>query len=58
MAFDSVADFLAMGKHGAYVWFVYGFSFIALIVLTWNTLFKRKKIREKLRKRFLRDQIL
>jgi heme exporter protein D len=56
MAFDTFFDFLAMGKHGSYVWSAYGFSIFALIVLTWNTLAKRRKIRGKLVKRYLRNQ--
>ena len=35
MYFDSFADFLAMGKHGAYVWSAYG---ISLAVLLFNVL--------------------
>jgi heme exporter protein D len=55
MAFDTFTDFLTMGKHGAYVWSVYGFSFLALLILIWNTLSKRNKVRKTLRSRFLRD---
>ena len=31
MAFESFADFLAMGKHGFYVWLVYGTSVTVLV---------------------------
>ena len=30
MAFESFADFLAMGKHGPYVWAAYGVSFLII----------------------------
>lgn len=48
MAFDSFAEFLAMGKHGLYVWSAYGvFAFIML----WNALQPYR-----LRRRLLREQ--
>ncbi|HCT41677.1 MAG: heme exporter protein CcmD [Moraxellaceae bacterium] len=48
MAFESFADFLAMGTHGPYVWAAYGLS-IAIIV--WNVLQPLL-----LRRRWLREQ--
>lgn len=33
--FESFADFLAMGKHGFYVWLAYG---LAALVVLWNVL--------------------
>ncbi|WP_426152731.1 heme exporter protein CcmD [Pseudomonas sp. DC3000-4b1] len=33
MSFSSLGDFLAMGRHGAYVWSAYG---VGLGVLAWN----------------------
>lgn len=48
MAFESFADFLAMGTHGSYVWAAYGLS-IAIIV--WNVLQPLL-----LRRRWLREQ--
>ena len=35
MAFESFADFLAMGKHGPYVWAAYGLTFA---IVAWNIL--------------------
>jgi heme exporter protein D len=35
MAFDSFADFLAMGKHAPYVWSAYGVTFA---IVLWNIL--------------------
>jgi heme exporter protein D len=35
MAFESFADFLAMGNHGVYVWSAYGVFFF---IILWNTL--------------------
>ncbi|UTV98635.1 heme exporter protein CcmD [Marinomonas rhizomae] len=56
MAFDSVSAFLSMGTHGVYVWSAYGFSALALAWLVWNTLSARRKTRDTLHKRFLRNQ--
>jgi heme exporter protein D len=44
MAFDSIADFFAMGGYGFYVWLSYGVSLFALLVLILNTIFTRKKL--------------
>lgn len=58
MAFDTFFDFLAMGKHGLYVWSAYGFSVLALLALTWNTLMKRRDTQKMLVKRYVRNQTL
>ena len=33
MAFESFSEFVAMGKHGFYVWLVYGVSLATLLTL-------------------------
>jgi heme exporter protein D len=36
MSFHSLADFLAMGGHGPFVWSAYGLSFVVLLLnLVW-----------------------
>jgi heme exporter protein D len=35
MAFESFADFLAMGRHAPYVWSAYGLTFA---IVLWNVL--------------------
>lgn len=35
LQFQSLAEFLAMGKHGFYVWLAYG---LAALVVLWNVL--------------------
>ena len=37
MAFESLADFFAMGNHGFYVWFAYGLTFLVLGALSWHS---------------------
>lgn len=56
MAFNSFADFFAMGGYGFYVWLAYGISFVCLIVLIFNTLAKRKKIIKMLAQRIEREE--
>ncbi|ETI58206.1 heme exporter protein CcmD [Marinomonas profundimaris] len=57
MAFDTFPAFLIMGKHGVYVWSAYGFSMLAIAVLTWNTFAHHRKVRNTLMKRYRMDQI-
>lgn len=33
MAFDTLADFLAMGRHGFFVWTAYG---LTALIIFWN----------------------
>jgi len=47
MSFDTFSDFLAMGKHGLYVWLSYG---VAVLVIAANVLALRRQ-----RRRFLRE---
>ncbi|WP_219702487.1 heme exporter protein CcmD [Marinomonas lutimaris] len=56
MAFNSLSEFLMMGTHAVYVWSAYGFSALGLTWLVWNTLATRRKTRDTLRKRFLRNR--
>lgn len=56
MAFDSLADFFAMGGYGFYVWLAYGITFLALIVLIVNSISKKKKILKAVEQRLLREQ--
>ena len=56
MAFNSFADFIAMGGYGFYVWLAYGISFLSLIVIIFNTLAKKKKIFQAVSKRIAREQ--
>ena len=49
MAFDSFADFIAMGKHGPYVWFCYGLTLLVVCGLIWHVRAERL--------RFFREQI-
>lgn len=56
MAFNSFADFLAMGGYGFYVWLAYGISFLSLIILIFNTLAKKRNILKSVNQRIKRAQ--
>lgn len=56
MAFDSFAAFLAMGSYGFYVWLSYGITFLALIILTINSVAKKNKILKNVEQRLSREQ--
>jgi len=56
MAFNSLADFFAMGGYGFYVWLAYGISFLGLLVLIIDTLVKRKKILKAVNQRIAREK--
>ena len=44
MFFDSFAEFLAMGKHGPYVWACYGVTAAVLLANIWAPIKRRKDI--------------
>lgn len=48
MAFDSFAEFLAMGNHGFYVWLAYGLTFVVLGGLAWQSLAAHGQTRREL----------
>jgi len=53
--FDSLADFLAMGRHGAYVWSAYG---LCLALLAWNAVLPalaRRRYLKTLARRWRRE---
>lgn len=49
MAFDSLADFWAMGTHGVYVWSSYALTFGSVVLLLWQA--------QKARQHFFTEQI-
>ncbi|WP_263263963.1 heme exporter protein CcmD [Pseudomonas sp. RIT-PI-S] len=55
MNFATLADFLAMGRHGVYVWSAYG---VCLAVLAWNLaapLLARRRLVEQEARRARRE---
>lgn len=56
MAFDNLADFLAMGGHGFYVWLAYGVSLVALDYLLLSPLSKRRALLKEIQQRIRLEQ--
>ncbi len=44
MAFESAAEFFAMGGHGFYVWLAYGVSLFSLVLLLLAPSFRRRAL--------------
>ena len=49
MAFDSLAEFFAMGGHALYVWLAYGATYLVLIALFAHSVSAHNKQRGALR---------
>jgi len=49
VAFNSLAEFWAMGNHGIYVWSCYALTFSAILYLVWQAKAQRQ--------RFFKEQI-
>jgi heme exporter protein D len=56
MAFNSFADFWAMGGYGFYVWLAYGVTLLSLLILILNTLAKKRNILKSVNQRIKRAQ--
>lgn len=50
MQFESIADFLAMGKHGIFVWSCYAVFAVILAINTLAPIMRRRKVIGHLRR--------
>ena len=57
MAFESFADFLAMGKHGFFVWTAYGISAVLIIANMVLALRGQGKVRQTLSRQQRRAEV-
>ncbi|MED5238077.1 MAG: heme exporter protein CcmD [Pseudomonadota bacterium] len=57
MAFESFADFLAMGKHGFFVWTAYGISAVLIIANMVLALRGQGKVRQTLARQQRRAEV-
>jgi len=57
MAFDSLADFMAMGSHGPYVWSAWGVTLGLLVVCVMMVRGESRAVRRTLRRRLRRDAV-
>lgn len=55
MYFDSLSDFLAMGKYGAYVWSAYGITFLCFLALIIKSVSKSKSLKKDIRQKIDRE---
>ncbi|MGS2724511.1 heme exporter protein CcmD [Porticoccus sp. GXU_MW_L64] len=53
--FDSFSDFLAMGRHGVYVWSAYGIALVILLATVIAPLQRRKALRKAILRQMRRD---
>ncbi|WP_206483401.1 heme exporter protein CcmD [Thalassotalea sp. G2M2-11] len=58
MQFSSLADFIAMGGHGFYVWLSYGVSAALLLGLVITSISNNKRIIKQIQQRQQREQKL
>ncbi|MED5387306.1 MAG: heme exporter protein CcmD [Pseudomonadota bacterium] len=57
MAFETFADFLAMGKHGFYVWSAYGISAFLVIASMVSAMRGQGRVRQRLAQQQRRDSL-
>ncbi|MCL7930224.1 heme exporter protein CcmD [Halomonas llamarensis] len=56
MAFNSFAEFIAMGGHAPYVWSSWGLTLFLLVVLVWHARFERRQLINSLKRRERRER--
>lgn len=49
MAFSSFAEFLAMGKHGAFVWSAYAIAVAAIVAMQILVRLRQRRLRQTLK---------
>lgn len=56
LAFKNTEEFIAMGKHGFYVWLCYGLSLLTVLVNMVLYIWKRSRIIKDIRDNLIRKQ--
>ena len=57
MAFDNFADFLAMGKHGAFVWSAYGISLIIIVANVIAPIQRKRTLINDIKRKIKREKL-
>jgi heme exporter protein D len=57
MAFESIGDFLMMGRHGLYVWTAYGLGFAVILFNVVSPILLKKRIIADQKRRERREQV-
>ena len=55
-AFETFADFMAMGKHGPYVWSAYGITLLVVVANILAPVIRRKGLVEEIIRKAKREQ--
>ena len=58
MQFESIADFIAMGNHGFYVWLSYGVCVLLIGGLALSNSLNDKRVKREIAKRVKREERL
>lgn len=56
MSFESFSDFLAMGRHGLFVWSAYGLCLLVLVVNVAGPLLARRRYLQQQARRLRREK--
>lgn len=56
MAFETFADFIAMGKHGPYVWSAYGITLVVVVANILAPVLRRKGLVDEIKRKAKREQ--
>ena len=56
MAFETFADFMAMGKHGPYVWSAYGITLLVVVANILAPIIRRKGLVGEIKRKAKREQ--
>lgn len=56
MAFNSIAEFIAMGGHAPYVWSSWGLTLFLFVALAWHARFERRQLMNSLKRRERRER--
>lgn len=57
MAFETFADFIAMGKHGPYVWAAYGISLVVIVANIIAPIQRRKALLNEIKRKLKREKL-
>ena len=57
MAFHSFAEFLAMGRHGAFVWSAYGISLIVIVANIVAPIQRRRALINDIKRKIKREKL-
>ena len=57
MAFETFTDFLAMGKHGPFVWASYGISLLIIVANIVAPLQRKKALLTEIKRKIKREKL-